>query len=95
MFSRQIHDLAEKVPQGGFRWVEDGPTIRKIVQLVDDYVTPKLGARTDVQGIVALRREVVFHALDLLDQVYGWDAPRMTDEQERAFYRFIVVAEVK
>jgi len=33
--------------------------------------------------------------LDILDTLYGWDAPRMTDEQERAFYKYIVQMEIR
>jgi len=87
MFAQQIKDLAASISKGGFRWVEDGPTIRKIVQYVDTN-SKTFGLSLDV------RRETAVKVLDVLDTLYGWDAPRMTDEQERAFYKYIVQMEI-
>ena len=91
MFSKTIHDLARKIKVGGFRWVEDGPTIREIIREVDAFSAPLLetaGLTTD--KLLAARRAAAYTALDLLDTLYGWDAARMDEAQERAFYRQIV-----
>ena len=88
MFSVRIHELAEKIQQNGFRWVEDGPTLREIVREIDMAV--KLTA-----PLLATRRELAYQALDILDTLYGWDAPRMDETQERAFYRAIVGWEIR
>lgn len=88
MFSPRIHDLAEKIQLNGFRWVEDGPTLREIVREVDREV--KLRA-----PLLATRRELAYQILDILDTLYGWDAPRMDETQERAFYKAIVGWEIK
>lgn len=95
MFSQKIHDLATKIPEGGFRWVEDGPVIRQIIQEVDAFIVPrlkKIGLGRDLMR--AARQEAAYKVLDLLDTLYGWDPPRMDDTQERAFYRQIVQWEI-
>lgn len=86
MFSQRIVDLATRIQVNGFRWVEDGPTLREIVQVVD---------ATNKSQSLASRREIAYKALDLLDTFYSWDAPRMDETQERAFYLAIIGWEIK
>ena len=88
MFNQRIHDLAAKIQKNGFRWVEDGPTLREIVREIDAAVKLQV-------PFSATRRELAYQALVILDTLYGWDAPRMDETQERAFYRAIVGWEIR
>lgn len=96
IFSPQIINLASSIQEYGFRWVEDGPTLAEIIRLVDVSATAELKKRNlGADQLLTLRRKICEEALDLLDMVYGWDADRMSETEERMFYRALVGFTVK
>ena len=41
------------------------------------------------------RKEVCYTVLDCLDTEHDWDAPRMSEEVERGFYKMMIAWRVK
>ena len=78
----KIEEIAAEIAEGGFGWVEDGQKLLQIIDIVN----------STFEDIIDLteRREVVYNVIDGLDTKFGWDAPRMTDEVERSFYRQMI-----
>lgn len=79
---KKIEEIAAEIAEGGFGWVEDGQKLLQIIDMVN----------STFEDIIDLseRREVVYNVIDGLDTKFGWDAPRMTDEVERSFYRQMI-----
>ena len=77
-----VHELARKIADGGFGWVEDGPTLLEIIDIVNG----------SFEGILdhEERKDICYKVLDSLDTTYEWDAPRMNEETERGFYKWMV-----
>jgi len=78
----KIEEIAAEIAEGGFGWVEDGQKLLQIIDIVN----------STFEDIIDLpeRREVVYNVIDGLDTKFGWDAPRMTDEVERSFYKQMI-----
>ena len=77
-----VHELARKIADGGFVWVEDGPTLLEIIDIVN----------VSFEGILdhEERKDICYKVLDFLDTTYEWDAPRMNEDTERCFYKWMV-----
>lgn len=82
----EIHKLAARVMSDGrFRWVEDGSTIKQIVDKLDALMAwPKTTAGK------AARREYLVSNLKALDRSHGWKMDGKTQEQEDALYGMFV-----
>ena len=78
----KIEQIAADIAEGGFGWVEDG---QKILQIIDE-VNSAFVTIADL----AERREIIYNVIDGLDTKFGWDAPRMSEEVERSFYRQMI-----
>ena len=78
----KIEKIAADVAEGGFSWVEDG---KKILEIIDE-VNSTFITIADLTE----RREIVYNVIDGLDTKFGWDAPRMSEETERSFYRQMI-----
>jgi len=78
----KIETLASEVAEGGFGWVEDG---QKLLQIIDE-----INSSFKTIAGVEERRKIVYEVIDGLDTKFGWDAPRMTDEVERSFYKQMI-----
>ena len=79
----EIHELAGSIQKGGFRWVEDGNTILRIIDLLAAQIT-------SLPLPLVMRQEIIITSVKNLDDQYGWDAPRMSEAQEDAFYAMMV-----
>ena len=83
----KVQDLAKSVAEGGFSWVEDGNKILAIIDAVNS-------AFSDILPLDE-RKEVCYTVLDCLDTEHDWDAPRMSEEVERGFYKMMIAWRVK
>lgn len=82
MNTTKLETLAAEIAEGGFGWVEDG---QKLLQIIDE-VNSTFKDVIDVEG----RKKIVYEVIDGLDTKFGWDAPRMTEEVERSFYKQMI-----
>ena len=78
----KVQELAKSVAEGGFSWVEDGNKILAIIDAVNSTFSDILPLDE--------RREVCYTVLDCLDTEHDWDAPRMSEEVERGFYKMMI-----
>ena len=83
----KVQELAKSVAEGGFSWVEDGNKILAIIDAVNS-------AFSDILPLDE-RKEVCYTVLDCLDTEHDWDAPRMSEEGERGFYKMMIAWRVK
>lgn len=83
----KVQELAKSVAEGGFSWVEDGNKILAIIDAVNS-------AFSDILPLDE-RKEVCYTVLDCLDTEHDWDAPRMSEEVERGFYKMMIAWRVK
>ena len=83
----KVQELAKSVAEGGFSWVEDGTKILNIIDAINSTFSDILPLDE--------RRDVCYTVLDCLDTEYGWDAPRMSEEVERGFYKIMIQWRVK
>lgn len=82
--SAELHRLASLIPQYGFLWAEDGPTLLQIIALLYAEIP------TDAALTVAEKKAYLVIWLFRLDRRYGWDAKNMDQATEDQFYRFFV-----
>ena len=78
----KVQELAKSVAEGGFSWVDDGNKILAIIDAVNSTFSDILPLDE--------RREVCYTVLDCLDEEHDWDAPRMSEEAERGFYKMMI-----
>ena len=78
----KVQELAKSVAEGGFSWVDDGNKILAIIDAVNSTFSDILPLDE--------RREVCYTVLDCLDEEHDWDAPRMSEEVERGFYKMMI-----
>ena len=78
----KIETLAAEIAEGGFGWVEDG---QKLLQIIDE-----VNSSFETIAGVEERRRIIYEVIDGLDTKFGWDAPRMTEEVERSFYKQMI-----
>ena len=83
----KVQELAKSVAEGGFSWVDDGNKILAIIDAVNS-------AFSDILPLDE-RKEVCYTVLDCLDTEHDWDAPRMSEEVERGFYKMMIEWRVK
>ena len=83
----KVQELAKSVAEGGFSWVEDGNKILAIIDAVNS-------AFSDILPLDE-RKEVCYTVLDCLDTEHDWDAPRISEEVERGFYKMMIAWRVK
>ena len=83
----KVQELAKSVAEGGFSWVEDGNKILAIIDAVNS-------AFSDILPLDE-RKEFCYTVLDCLDTEHDWDAPRMSEEVERGFYKMMIAWRVK
>ena len=83
----KVQELAKSVAEGGFSWVDDGNKILAIIDAVNS-------AFSDILPLDE-RKEVCYTVLDCLDTEHDWDAPRMSEEVERGFYKMMIAWRVK
>ena len=83
----KVQELAKSVAEGGFSLVEDGTKILNIIDAVNSTFSDILPLDE--------RRDVCYTVLDCLDTEYGWDAPRMSEEVERGFYKIMIQWRIK
>ena len=88
MTNPEITELAEQINDNGFRWQEDGNTILQIIDLLD---APLQSLPMDLVE----RKDAVKGCLANLNDVHGWDAPRMSEAQENAFFSMMVEWRIK
>lgn len=77
-----IEQIAKDIAEGGFGWMEDGQRLLDIIDAVN----------TAFKEIIYIdeRKEVIYTVLESLDDKHGWDAPRMSEEVERGFYKQLI-----
>jgi hypothetical protein len=78
----KIEKIAAEIAEGGFGWVEDG---QKLLQIIDE-INQSFSSIADLKE----RKAIAYNIIDGLDTKFGWDAPRMTDEVERSFYKQMI-----
>ena len=83
----KVQELAKSVAEGGYSWVDDGNKILAIIDAVNS-------AFSDILPLDE-RKEVCYTVLDCLDTEHDWDAPRMSEEVERGFYKMMIEWRVK
>ena len=83
----KVQELAKSVAEDGFSWVDDGNKILSIKDAVNNTFSDILPLDE--------RRDVCYTALDCLDTEYDWDAPRMSEEVERGFYKIMIQWRIK
>lgn len=82
----KVHEIAQKVAQNGFSWVEDGNALLAICgELAAEF--PRTVASPDGKAAV---RQYLLSSLILLDRIHNWVMRGKTQAQEEQLYGMFV-----
>jgi len=84
---QRVQQLAAAMMDDGFDWRTDGPEILEIIDLLMSFYRGMIPVHLFTQ---ATAETLVLNQLVTLDDVFGWDAPNMTEATEDAMYAFMV-----
>ena len=92
-YDSEIRLIAANVMTNGFTWMDDGPKILQIIDLLWKQMHEQW-SRTIAEWTPLEKYQLILRTILQLDEAYGWDAPNMSESTEDSMLTWMTMKAV-